>query len=358
MRCVLPDSTPNIRFDHEGVCNYCRNHQKIEYKGEDALIKSLETQKAKGGEYDCIVPISGGRDSTYVLLKMAKDYFLNVLAVNYENPFTDSLAKENLRNAVDILGVDIIKIKDKNRIHERVFNNNINVFFQNPNPSMFPLVCTACRAVVPYEIYKIAKKKNVSCIINGNNPFEEAPFKLALLNLISEEDLGRKTFSKSVFRVLKQSSKNAGYFKPLCIQSMLKDYFFANHFTGKKAMRLFNTANINLFSYVEWDEEEILSRLQSELKWKSPLRINSTWRFDCKVGFLKDFVYKTSLNMTEKDDFYSIMIRENKITRDEAIKRLEWENQIYYDEVLSLLKPLGFEDNDLEDLKGKLHKLY
>lgn len=353
-RCGLPNTTPGIEFDHNEICKFCNSHKKLVYKGESALVEMLNTQKE--GKYDCIVPISGGRDSTYVLLKMVKDYHMNVLAVNYENPFTDTFAYENVANAISILGVDLIKIPDKNRIHEKVFIRNVKTFFGNPDPSMFPLVCTACRAAIPYEIHKVAKENNIRFIINGANPFEETAFKTELLNLGSDKRLGRTEFTKSVLFVLQKSSKNIGYFNPVCIPVMIKDYLFSSQFTRNKKMRLFNTTDINLFSYIEWDEQEILSRITSELNWKHPLEILSTWRFDCKVGYLKDFVYMNSLGITEKDDFYAKMVRENKMTRNEALKRLQYENKIYYKEILSLLNPLGYEYQDLENLKDKLQE--
>lgn len=352
--CILPDTAPGIEFDNHGTCKYCNSHNKLEYKGESKLIKLLRNQKK--GNYDCIVPISGGRDSTYVLLKMVKDYQLNVLAVTYENPFTDPLAYKNVNSAISILGVDLIKIQDKNRIHERIFLQNVKTFLKNPDPAMFPILCTGCRAVIPYEIHKIAKKNNIHFIINGANPFEETAFKTELLNLGSDKELGRKEFTKSVLFLLKRSSENLGYFKPLCIPVMIKDYLFSSHFTRNKEMSLFNTIDINLFSYLEWDELEIISRIKSELNWENNPEIASTWRFDCKVGLLKDFVYMNSLGITEKDDFYAKMIRENKITRSEAIERLKHENKIYYKEILSLLNPLGYEYKDLENLKDKLQR--
>jgi hypothetical protein len=80
------------------------------------------------------------------------------------------------------------------------------------------------------------------------------------------------------------------------------------------------------FHYIEWNEEEILSRLRSELKWESPKQFASTWRFDCKVGHVKDLLYIKTLGLTERDDSYSKMVREGILTRDEALARLKKEN--------------------------------
>jgi tRNA(Ile)-lysidine synthase TilS/MesJ len=88
-RCVLPENAPGISFDQHGVCNYCHSYKKLTYKGESALVKLLDSHRRRDSRYDCMVPVSGGRDSSFTLLKMVKDYGMKVLAIHYENPFTD-----------------------------------------------------------------------------------------------------------------------------------------------------------------------------------------------------------------------------------------------------------------------------
>ena len=61
--CILPKTYPEITFNNEGVCNYCltKNDNDLKVKGEDALKNILKNKK--GIQYDCIVPVSGGKDS-------------------------------------------------------------------------------------------------------------------------------------------------------------------------------------------------------------------------------------------------------------------------------------------------------
>jgi hypothetical protein len=66
-KCVLPDSFPNIVYDQKGICNYCLNYKRFKPIGEQKLIELLKSFKNKGKRYDCIVPISGGKDSAYTL---------------------------------------------------------------------------------------------------------------------------------------------------------------------------------------------------------------------------------------------------------------------------------------------------
>ena len=72
-RCVLPENYPRIGFSEAGVCNYCLTHRKWEYKEKEELDKFLEPFRNKGERYDCIVGISGGRDSSYALYYLVTD---------------------------------------------------------------------------------------------------------------------------------------------------------------------------------------------------------------------------------------------------------------------------------------------
>jgi hypothetical protein len=98
-----------------------------------------------------------------------------------------------------------------------------------------------------------------------------------------------------------------------------------------------------MFYYLEWNEEEILSRIRKELNWDSPEYLDSTWRFDCQVTLLKDLIYLKSFGITEKDDFYSKMVREGVLSREEALKRLAAENVIHEDKTKKLVAAAGID---------------
>jgi len=90
-KCILKSGTPGIIFDETGTCNYCSTYNPMKVEGEEKLVDILEGFKKKRSRYDCMVGVSGGRDSTYTLWKLVHDYQMRVLAVNYKNPFTDPL---------------------------------------------------------------------------------------------------------------------------------------------------------------------------------------------------------------------------------------------------------------------------
>jgi hypothetical protein len=341
-RCVLSDCTPKISFDADGVCSYCHTYQPFEYRGEEELIKVLEPFRSSGNEYDCIVGVSGGRDSAYVLLKLVKDYGMRVLAVNYENPFTVPLAKHNIENMVNTLGTDLIHYGDKRDRHRRAFLEALAAWTRKPSPALIPIMCIGCKFLWP-ELFRIAKDRGIKCIVSGVNPYEVMSFKRELVN-ISRDEERESAFFKYAY-VFREIMANPAFFKPHLVLTMMRAYLFgAPYSLGMRLAYGRSITSIRLFDYLVWDETEIISRIREELGWESPPEIKSTWRFDCRVKFLADLAYAKTLKMTDREDFYAKIVREGRMTRDAAIAKLEDENTIYMDQIELLMRDAGIED--------------
>jgi len=338
-RCTLPETTPQISFDQKGICNYCQAYKKFKIEGENNLIKILDAHRNPGKKFECIVNISGGRDSAYTLLKLVKDYGMKVLALNYENPYTDEQAKRNIENAVRILNIDIIRFKFKGGIHESCFKNNLIAWFKNPSAAMVPMMCIGCK-IIWKKILEIAKRYDITLIVNGGNPYEYTSFKKELLNVSESEDL-KSSYSKNLGSLIKESLKNYIYLKPQYLPTLIKGYLFANQYSIGSRIYGKNIERIDLFHYIKWDEKGVISRITSELGWDYPHELKSTWRFDCKIGHLKDYLYMKTLGMTEKDDFYAKMVREGLMSREESLNRLKIENQIHLGIVEEVIKQAG-----------------
>ena len=115
-RCILPETFPGISFDSDGICNYCINHKPIKVLGKDALQKKISYYRGKGKKFDCIVPFSGGRDSTYVLCQMVKKYHMKVLSLTVDSGAILPEGYENIKNAAEELNVPHIWLKDEKQI--------------------------------------------------------------------------------------------------------------------------------------------------------------------------------------------------------------------------------------------------
>jgi len=96
-----------------------------------------------------------------------------------------------------------------------------------------------------------------------------------------------------------------------------------------------------IFRYVPWDEETIVSTIQQELGWQRAAYTKATWRSDCVLNELKNYLYKSMLGFTKNDELLSGMIRTNRIGRAEALERLGKENQISPKFIAGLCADLG-----------------
>jgi len=117
-RCVYPaNAKPDIIFDEYGVCSGCRlieSRPQVDWDArEKILIGILEEHKARAKEegriYDCIIPVSGGKDSTYQTYLMKEKYGMNPLLVTYNHGFNTKLGMRNLSNLLEKLGCDLLR---------------------------------------------------------------------------------------------------------------------------------------------------------------------------------------------------------------------------------------------------------
>jgi len=111
-RCVMPDTKPHLSFDDEGVCNACRNYENrpaVDWdERKQALRGLLERHRSRNGtNWDCIVPVSGGKDSTYQVIKML-EYGMNPLCVTSTTCDLSPVGRRNIENLKG-LGVDYVE---------------------------------------------------------------------------------------------------------------------------------------------------------------------------------------------------------------------------------------------------------
>jgi N-acetyl sugar amidotransferase len=114
-RCIYDERVSNITFDRDGICNYCRQSDALieQYgtgreKGQREMDRIVDDIKRAGRrqKYDCIVGVSGGTDSSYMVY-LAKQWGLRPLAVHYDNTWNSAIATQNIRKVLSALDVDL-----------------------------------------------------------------------------------------------------------------------------------------------------------------------------------------------------------------------------------------------------------
>jgi N-acetyl sugar amidotransferase len=173
-RCIMDTSVEDITFDKDGVCNYCTEYltrsgdildkpdelRKIEL---DLLVKHVKDQ-GKGKPYDCIIGISGGVDSSWVLVK-AVELGLRPLAVHMDNGWNSELAQNNIANLISKLGVDLYT----HVVNWSEYKFLMQSFFDADVIDVELLYDNAMLAVN----YRLAKKYKLKHILAGTNQATE-----------------------------------------------------------------------------------------------------------------------------------------------------------------------------------------
>jgi len=169
----MDTTDPNIRFDENGICNHCHEYDKIikehTFTGEEGSRKLQELvheikQAGQGREYDCLLGISGGVDSSYTAY-LAKQLGLRVLLLSCDNGFDPPVTGENVSNIAKSLGFTLRKY----RFNQEEFNDLWLSFFRAGVINIEAVTDHLLRAA----LYQVAEKEGLKYILSGTNHITE-----------------------------------------------------------------------------------------------------------------------------------------------------------------------------------------
>ena len=341
-RCVLPETCPNIEFDENGVCNVCHDFDRRwgRFKQQEyAKSRKIELERIfdfyrnKGRKYDCLVPISGGMDSTYVLYICKKIYNLRVFAFNFDNGFQSELAKENLKNAVKELDADFTSYRPSWKLQRRLYA----LFFRKTGE-----FCTPCNVGIRSLSYKFARDLGIPLIVSGASDRIEVQY-----------PRGARIYDCST-----------PYFKEVIRDEIsfreATDYLHLPPDTMKNALSRISMhipfytgigtiTRVRAPDYLAWDVKKILKTLKSEVKWQHPLERYD--HIDCIMDPVRIYLRqkKWSFSAALK---YGTLLRNGQIDRKQALERTLHEEAMASKEPPILERWLELLNLSREDLEG------
>ena len=328
-RCVLPETFPGIEFDEGGVCNFCRNYEKIKVKGEDALKKIIAPYRSKNGKPDCIVGLSGGRDSSYALHYTKTVLKMNPIAYTYDWGMVTDLARRNQARLCGKLGVEHILVSADITWKRKNIRKNVEAWLKKPDLGTVPLFMAGDKQYF-YYMNKIAKQTGIKLIIFGENFLEKTDFKSGFCG-ITKPRYGNKSYYKlSLLNQLKLASYYGKEFllNPSYLNSSIFDTIFAFF-----SYYLMPRQYLNLYGFIKWNEKRIISSLIEEYNWEIAEDTKSTWRIGDGTAPFYNYIYNMVAGFTENDTFHSNQIREGALTRKEALKIVMADNKPRYESI-------------------------
>jgi tRNA(Ile)-lysidine synthase TilS/MesJ len=336
VKCILPESYPGITFNKQGLCNYCLTHKRTKSRGRAALLNLVASYRnADNGKYDCIVAVSGGRDSAFAAHYAVRVLNLKALAYTYDNGFMPEQTKKNVKSMVDILGVDHAVEKDE--YMKKNVSLILSSWIRKPSPAMIAFLCTGCQTGYKRGLVKTAQSNKIPLVITGGGEPQRS-FARDLLGIAGQ----RKKRLSLILGFPREIVNNPYYILiPNFLTAFTREFFY------RYSYRFEDFKIIRIFKYVEWDEGMMHSVIEKELSWKKPADSKASWRSDCKIHLLRQYLYREMLGFTKNDELISNMLRENMITREEALKRLENDNIIPQEFLAEFLDELGLDFADL-----------
>ena len=322
-KCVLPSNYPFIKFNEADVCNYCLNFKKI--KVNDAKLKKiLDKHRSNSSDHDCLVGLSGGRDSVYGLYLLKEKYKMNPLAYTYDWGFIGEMARLNISNICARLGVELI-LRADNIKKFRYYNSlNCKALLSNIKLGMIPIVQSLDKKYLSLG-KEIAKNNNIELVIHcGGHPYEQREFLIGFTGVDQKIKQNQLTYTYNIknklklgFYYLKNFIYNPRYFNESFYENFMSYY------------RTFFEINdrLHLYDYVEWDEKKIDKKISDLGFIKSKDYGENQWRMGDTQTAFNNYIYKELCGFTEFDEFRSHQIRDGKISRKKALKLIEDDNK-------------------------------
>ena len=319
-KCVLPETMPFISFDKHGVCNYCQNYEKKKILGAKNLEKLVAKYKKTGNLQNCIVCLSGGRDSSYTLHYVKKVLGLNPIAYSYDWGMLTDLGRRNQARMCAELGVEHILVAADIQKKREYIKLNVNAWLKKPELGMIPLFMAGDKQYF-YYVNQIKKNNNIKLVIMGENHLEQTYFKNGFAGVRQKGSMAYHVPLLEKIRLLFyyfiQYLKNPGYLNASFLDSLSAffSYFLIPH------------DYLNIYDYIKWDEDLINRILIKKYNWETAKESKSTWRIGDGTAAFYNYIYYTVAGFSEFDTFRSNQIREGIITREKALELVDEENK-------------------------------
>lgn len=344
-RCMIPETHETIMFDAEGVCNVCRQQEVKQEKVDWAtrgreLVELIEQYRGKN-EYDCLIPFSGGKDSTYTLYKLVTEYKVRPLVVSFDHGFLRPQTIENNVRTMRRLGVDFLKFTPNWQVVKKIMLESLK------RKGDF---CWHCHTGIFAYPMQIAVKHNIPLIFWGEPSAEYTSY----YSYDNPEEVDEKRFNRFV---------NLGIAAEDMLGMLDGDITMRDlepfKYPKLKELRGIGYRSVCLGSYIPWDVKQNVEIIKRELGWQEDdvEGVPPDYRYEkveCMLQGVRDYCKYLKRGYARVSHLMSIDIRNGRLSREEAIAavaRYEGNRPASLDYFLNLL---GITE---EEFNGILRKL-
>lgn len=352
-RCILPETMPFISFDSEGVCNYCRNYKLRNVpRPKEELFKLVEPYRRKTGS-ESIVPFSGGRDSCYSLHLIVHELKMRPVTYTYDWGMVTDLGRRNISRMCADLGVENIIVADDIERKRKNIQLNLKAWLKSPHLGMVSILTAGDKHFFRH-VETIKKQTGVGLNLWGVNPLEVTHFKSGFLGIPPDFE-EKRVYSHGALKQLryqflrfKAMLHSPGYFNSSLWDTLSGEYY--RSFTKKSDY-------FHVYDFWQWDED-LIDKTLAHYDWEKSPDTHTTWRIGDGTAAFYNYIYYTVAGFTEHDTFRSNQIREGQLTRENALRLVEDENQPRYQNIRWYLDAVGIDFKEAIEVVNNIPKLY
>ena len=308
-RCCMPSTNESDDFDDFGVCKACRSSEqkmRINWEIRQEKLKQLidQAKEKSGNNYDCVVPISGGKDSAFQLHILVNVYGLTPLAVTFSHNWFTETGKANLENIIEKLNVDHMMYTPNRGLVNKLARKSL---------PMIGDACWHCHQGVWSFPYHVAVKFNIPLIIYGES----------LAEFSGQQTYFDVAAAADETSLLEQNTRGESRVSP---NEMVDDNITRKELNlffppTKHELDAAGIYGIFLGDYIFWDHERQTEFLVKEYGWKeSPVEGSYKWykSVECKMAGVHDYSKYIKRGFGRGTDFASQDVRAGIITREEG----------------------------------------
>ena len=346
-KCVMPNTRPGITFDEKGVCSACQsyeNRKNVDYNKRFEELKQLcDKYRGMNGPngYDCMIAVSGGKDSHFQTYVMKELMGMNPLLVSVEDnfPMTDA-GKHNLKNISEAFGCDLITMKPNIRAQKTVMRKT---FEQHGKPNYF-----LDRYIYTYPLH-MAIKFNTPLLVYGENvSYEYGGIGTGVVETYSSRDLISNGVGSGIpiEELLGNgvTQKDLNFFDPPTEEECNKlDPIYLSYFVEWNSFKNYELAKKYGFHDLthEWNRTHCVEHID---------------QVDSRAYMIHPWLKYPKFGHASATDYAARMVRYGLLTREEAVKLVK-EHDHALDPwcVRDFCNFLGYSEKEFWDIIDKLY---
>jgi len=309
-RCLLPETADTVIFDEQGVCNVCRNQDikwQIDWENKKKELDTLIEQYRGVGSYDCIIPFSGGKDSTFTAWYLVTQYKIKPLVVSFDHGFYRPTVLKNRERTLQKLGVDFLSFTPNKKVVKKLMAEALR------RKGDF---CWHCHTGIFAFPMQMAVRFGVGLVFWGEPNAEYQTF----YSYDEVEEVDERRFNRFVNLGITAEDMVGMLDDEVTLRDM-EPYTYPKL---KDLMKL-NYRSVCLGSYIPWDVRRQVEIIQTELGWEGEQVEGippeySYEKIECAVQGVRDYLKFIKRGMGRTNHLVNIDIRNGRLSRDEGEK--------------------------------------